>query len=419
MNSASRLSPSRFLLTAATVGGFASPAIGQGAEGNPFDRGRHEAVTERAQPEFDPETIRVSTFDLDASVGISTTLDDNPLAKSIDKSGDVIIGLRPEVSIVSNWSAHQVAAGVTIDHKEFLENESETTTDYSAFLRGRLDARRDFELQSEFSTGQVTEPRYEPGSNDGAVPAQTKYEAAVLGGLYMADRLQIKAQLGLQHRDYQAVYDFRDVEERFVALQASYAFSPDVALFGRLRKGELRYDQLGGARDGDQTTFQLGMNFELAAPFRGEVSIGQARFDPLGSTSADTEGLSVDAEVMWFPTRLTTVTLTSRAGISDPGIVEATSATFTNFGLRVDHEFARNTLLFGRGGLGEYDFARSPGSPFSRRDEYAQIELGVEYKINRHASLQFSARTHTQDTTGTAPRSFDQNTVMAGLVLYP
>ena len=67
------------MLTTALVALTAAPSFAQDSE-NPFLRGRYTAVTERDQPEFDPEPMRVSTFDVLASLGVSAAYNDNIFA---------------------------------------------------------------------------------------------------------------------------------------------------------------------------------------------------------------------------------------------------------------------------------------------------------------------------------------------------
>ena len=151
------------MLTTALVAIVAAPAFAQDSE-NPFLRGRYVAVTERDQPEFDPEPLRVSTFDVLASVGLSAAYNDNILATPNNEVSDTILRAQPAVEARSNWTVHELSGGLSVDHKEYLDNGSESATDYDAFANGRLDVSRNFALSVVGNAGHRTEERYEAAS---------------------------------------------------------------------------------------------------------------------------------------------------------------------------------------------------------------------------------------------------------------
>ena len=129
----------------------------------------------------------------------------------------------------------------------------------------------------------------------------------------------------------------------------------------------------------------------------------------------DTNGMSVDGRLQWFPTQLTTVTFTGQRDIFDPGLVGSGSAYNTTFGVRVDHELRRNVLLFGEARSRTIDF-----QDIDRKDDQGEFGFGLGYKLNRRARLDLSYMMRTQDSGGAlADRDFDQNILSAALVLYP
>src|SRR5690606_16740439 len=82
---------------------------------NPFNRGRYIAVTERAQPQFDPEPVRAGAFDVWASLGLSAEFNDNVFASTTNEESDTIFRIQPNVEARSNWSSHELNAGVSLD----------------------------------------------------------------------------------------------------------------------------------------------------------------------------------------------------------------------------------------------------------------------------------------------------------------
>lgn len=410
-----KLGLEHLLLTTALIGVLAPVAS---AQDNPFLRGRHQAVTERNQPEYDPEPIRAGSFVINSNLLAAAEYNDNVFGQSSNTVEDTIIRIRPEVVATSNWSVHAISAGASVDHHEYTGEGSETTTDYNLFLSGRLDGTRNFQVTASANAGQQTEARYEPASQGAPEPAQNRYLGADIGASYRSDRLLLQAQAGTRDNNYQYLYAQRDMTENFISGRVSYALSPDIAIFADVRQTDFDYDQ--SARNGNQISYRAGVSFELSAPFRGEVSAGQVTDERDAPGVADSEALSLDASVTWFPTQLTTVTFRGFAGITDPGIVEALSANTQRYSVRADHELLRNVLLFGEFGFGNYEFNAAPGFPlFDREDEYVEGAIGAAYKLNKHAHIEVGYHTRSTDASGAANFSVDQNVFSIGLRVFP
>lgn len=412
-----KLGLKHLLLTTALVGVLAPVAS---AQDNPFLRGRHVSVTERAQPEYDPEPIRAGSFTVASNLLAAVEYNDNIFGTPNATVEDTIIRIRPEVIASSNWSVHALTVGASVDHREFTSEGSETTTDYTLFVNGRLDATRNLNFTSNAAVGQTTEPRYEPGSQGRPEPAQNQYAMIDAGVSFRSDRLLLQGRVGTRQNDYQSFYAERDSTETQLSGRASYAISPDLAVFGEVIQTDYEYDQSVINRDGTQLAYRAGLSFELTAPFRGEVAVGQVTDERDAPGVADAESLSLDASVLWFPTQLTTVKFAGFAGITDPGITQALSADTQSYSVRVDHELLRNVLLFGQFGLGSYKFNAAPGFPlFDRKDEFTDVAVGGIYKLNKHARLEVGYRMHNIDTSGAVSYDVDQNVISVGLRVFP
>jgi hypothetical protein len=389
------------------------------AQDNPFLRGRYTAVAERQQPEYDPEVIHAGSFDLISSLTATVETNDNVFYQPANEQDDIIFRIRPAVEARSNWTVHSLTAGLVVDHAEYKDFDSETTTDYNAYLRGRLDVVRNFRVNLSLDGGHDTEQRFEPASQNAPEPAQNDFLGADLSGTYRTDRLQFEVGVGTRENDYQSFFNYRDVTDTYVRARASYAISPDLAVFVQGRQTDSSYDSAAN-RDAKQTSIQAGLNFELAAPFSGEVSVGSVKNKKDSPTEPDTDGLSLNAFVQWFPTQLTTVSFSGSAGISDPGILQSTSAKYRRFSVRADHELFRNLLLYGQFGFGNSDYEAAAAFPgFVRSDDTREVRAGVVYKLNKHAHLDLGYRMNSRDTSGTTPQNIDVNVFSASIRVFP
>ncbi|MEQ1780355.1 MAG: outer membrane beta-barrel protein [Hyphomonadaceae bacterium] len=404
------------MLTTALVALTALPAFAQDNE-NPFLRGRYTAVTDRGQPEFDPEPIHVSTFDVLASVGLSAAYNDNIFATPNNEVSDTILRAQPDIVARSNWSNNELVAGASVDHKEYLDNGDESATDYDAFANGRLDVTRNFSIGLGGNAGHRTEERYAAASFATTDRASYDYTGAFVRGLYRVDRFQVEGTVGVTDDNFdQAIQKaIRDNTTTYVNGRVSYAISPDLAVFVQARRSELDYTD--NTRDGTRTTVDAGVNFELAAPFRGEIAIGSFEENRDDPTLGKFDGLNIAANVQWFPTQLTTVTFSADRGVSDTGLLTAASAVNTAYGVRVDHELFRNVLLFARLRDETYDYQ---GVSIDRKDEALIGGLGAAWKLNKHMRLETEYTLRSQDSSGVnAGPSLDQNVISIGLRLFP
>ena len=403
------------MVTTALVALMAPSAFAQDGD-NPFLRGRYTSVTERPQPEFDPVPVRAGVLIVDASLGVSASYNDNIFAEPNNPDDDTIIRIQPQVDARTDWSVHEIAMGGSVDHREFIANDSETSTDYNVYLNGRADVTRSFALRAGVNAEHVTEPRYSPASIGEPEPVAFDGYGAFASASYRVDRFQVEATAGTQEREYdQVTQQLRDNQETYISGRASYAISPDVAVFVQARRSELDYSSSN--RDGTRTTIDAGVNFELAAPFRGEIAVGSFQDERDAPIYDDTDGLSVAANVQWFPTELTTVTFDAFSGAVDPGLINSATAIASNYGVRVDHELYRNVLLFGALRAENISFE---GITIDRDDDALTGLVGAAWKLNRNAHLEAQYSVRSQDSSGlNAGPDLDQNVLSVGVRFFP
>lgn len=410
------------------VAGIAAPHAFAQAPDNPFFRDRYTAVQDRPQPQFDPVPIRTGSFLLNSSVGVSALLNDNIYSTSTNTVEDTIISINPRADMRSTWSNHALGFGVDVDNRNYMNEDGENTTDYRAYLDGRLDVVRDFSIGMNLQAAKLTEQRYAPAAvTNAAEPTRFDRLGAEANATYRRDRLLLRGELGTASYDFDDVQpvvgtglidqDYRDVTETYVGGRASYAVSPDVAVFVQARHINDEYDSVPGFidRNGTRTNISAGFDFELAAPFRGDVAIGWFENKRDSALLSDIDGLGVNARLLWFPTQITTVTLTASRDTFDPGLINSASAIDTAYGVRVDHELRRNILVFGSLRASNQDF-----QSITREDDILDASLGLGFRVNRNARFDVGYTMRSQESN--IPGGFgdiDQNTFFVGLRLYP
>ncbi|MEL6568198.1 MAG: outer membrane beta-barrel protein [Pseudomonadota bacterium] len=397
-----------------------------------FQRDRYEAVQDRYQEAFDPEPVRLGSLVVNSELALGAEYNDNVFAAdsdaTVDEETDIIVRIAPTVDVRSDLARHAFGARVQVDHREYTDLDSESATNLRGELRGRLDVTREFDVEGTVFASDEVEGRRD--ANNQAVfaePVSFQTTGARAVARYTRDRVRLRAIYQTSQFEYDNVpliaggeFDLseRDYDAQFLRARAAYAVSPDVAVFLQGELNQRDYDQtvlIDGnqeSRDSEGFAAQVGVNFELPVLIRGDIAVGILEDDVDSDAIADVDGLSLDANVQWFPTRLTTVTFDASRRVTDSGLVGVGSATAQDFGVRVDHELYRNILLFGEAGLGNRDFSSD------REDDLFDARLGATYKLNKRFHLDGYVQRFSRDSNFTG-NDFDQNLVGIALRIFP
>lgn len=401
-----------------------------------FQRDRYEAVLDRYQEAFDPEPVRLGSLVLNSELGLGAEYNDNVFAADseavgtgIDEETDVILRVAPTIDLRSDLTRHAFGARLQVDHREYTDLDSESATNVRGELSGRLDVTRTFDVEGTFFASDQVEGRRD--ANNQAVfaePVSFQTTGARAVARFTRDRIRLRAIYQAEQFSYDDVpliaggeFDLseRDFDAQFLRGRAAYAVSPDIAIFVQGELNQRNYDEdilINGAlesRDSEGFAAQVGVNFELPVLIRGDIAVGVLEDDVDSEAIADVDGLSLDANVQWFPTRLTTVTFDASRRTTDAGLVSAGSATAQDFGVRVDHELLRNVLLFGQARLGQREFEAN-----DRDDDLFDARVGATYKLNKRVHLDGYVQRFSRDSNF-AGNDFDQNLVGLALRLFP
>lgn len=406
----------------------------QAQEGDYYSREKYTAVTDRFQPEFDPEPIRLGAFRVSSSAEASVSYSDNVFFSAANEESGAIGRVGVQASGDTTWSVHGLGFDVSAARNEYFDQSDESNNELAGRLRGRLDVTRSFSLGASVFAEDRVEPRTE-FINDFSPDAPIEYtiQGVTAEANYQNDRVRWTNAVGIREEDFKngrAIstglpidQSFRDRTVTDARSRLSYAVSPNLAVYGQGTYQNSEYDVLqdiGGAlrsRDSQGYTVSGGVDFELTALIRGDIAVGYLEEQKDDAYFSDVSGLSVDGRMQWFPTQLTTVTLTAGRRVSDTGAFDAPTALDTTFSARIDHELRRNIILTARTRYSEYDFQES-----TRKDE--NIEFGAEatYKMNRKVHFNAFVTRFDRDISG-APFFVDPSlgvtTIGVGVRLYP
>ncbi|MEL7545007.1 MAG: outer membrane beta-barrel protein [Pseudomonadota bacterium] len=404
------------------------------AQNEYFSRDKYEAVTDRRQPDFDPNPVRVGAYSVLPYAEAGAEYETNVFALEEDEEGDTVIFLGAGVRADSNWSRHDLSLFANTRYNEYLDFSDNSAANTTIGANGRIDVTRGFSLAPRVAFSDLVEQRGDfAGAQGLAEPIQSTRLNAGLDADYSTGRFRFSAGGSIAEADFDDTallettgeldQDFRDQTTTEGRVQATYAVNPNFAVFAQATASQADYDEtvlidsIERDRDRDQYTVRAGADFELNALLRGNVGVGYFESDVEDEFFQDTDGLSVDASVTWFPSRITNVIFTGRRGVVDFGLIEAASAVQTAYGARVVHELRRNIVL----GAG-VNYSEEEYEDVDRTDDRINFSADATYKLNPHVHFQGFARTVSRDTSGADEnlgRAFDNQVVGVSVRLFP
>lgn len=392
-----------------------------------FSRDRNVSVSARPRADYQAAGVRAGSFMVYPKLTTTLEHNDNIYVSKTGKQDDNVWHVNPELSVVSNWNRHSLTAYVRGGFNRFSDNSSENSDDFGVGADGRIDITRNTLVNTGASFTRSTEPRTSPNAPAAAKePTQFDTSNAYLGASQEFNRLKLATRLDLTKFNYDDTpnkaggvidQDYRDRTVTSLMARADYAVSPDTALFLEVTGNKRDYRQAKPAvalnRDSDGVQVLAGANFELGALTRGELGVGYIKQNYDDVAAKDIDGFAARAQVEWFPTQLTTITLTGARTIEESGDPTIAGYLSTNSSLRIDHELLRNVLLSANVSSGKDEY-----QGIDRDDKNTGAGVSATYLLNRNIGVALNYSYQKRASSGSkAGPEFEVNKVGATLTL--
>ncbi len=390
-----------------------------------YTRDKNVSVRQRPKPEYAPAPVRVGAFLFAPAIGASVEANDNIFATNTNKTSDTIIHVVPSLSGQSDWNRNQVSAYARAVGSYYTGHSSENTTDFDVGAAGRLDADRHLGFAAGFDYQRDTEPRTSSSSPVlAAHPVRYSSVSGFVEGTKEFNRLRLTGKGSIEDFTYDntststgvTVFERdRDHTVTTGGLKAEYAYLPDTGLLASLVVNNRDYrNALPGEvlRNSDGYELTVGSNFDLTHLLRGEVLVGYLSQSYNSALFKDVTGFAVRGKVEYFPTQLTTVTLSASRTVQDSGLFGVGGYFSTNVTAQIDHELLRNLIVAGSVSYGYDDYQN-----YGRIDKRLNFTLGADYLLNRDFSLNLTYMHQNQDSSGINHGvTFDVNRVLLSVV---
>jgi hypothetical protein len=342
------------------------------------DQQESVSVRDRPRPEYDPLGMRFGGFNLHATLDLGVATTDNLFAEETGEDEDTIFTAGLRGRLASNWSRHALAfeaGAATVSHDEFSSEDHDT---HFAGASGRLDIGSSSNVSARARIAHEAEARNDPDAPAQGIPL-VEYDRTdmALSAQHRFNRFRVTGTVGQVQQEFDGTQSFRDYDETRLTGRVEAEVSPRLGLMLEATTDERDYDNTP-TLSSEGTTYLVGATINFTDLMQGHVAVGQ--FEREYDSGESSDGLAASADLEWYITRLTTITLNGHRNSED--VVGATTAVpfiESQYGLRVDHELLRNLILTGGVQFGQREY-----ETIDRDDDYMFAEVGADWLLNRH-----------------------------------
>ncbi|WP_267387583.1 outer membrane beta-barrel protein [Sphingomonas sp. GC_Shp_3] len=323
-----------------------------------FDRGRNQSVLELPRKAYDPVGIRINSFDLFPSIKSGAGATSNTYY-TVDPVASTFLTTTPAAELISRWSRHQLMLSGTGTFRQYIGQPRRNETTWQTDARGRVDLGRFTTVTLEEISAQLTENQFS-GETAPTVAALSRYrrDFVSLRAVNQVGRMRLTVAT-----DY-ALFCFKPLpllaggirsqenRDRNVARatgQFEYARSPDLAFFVQASYADQAFKTRLSATlpNLDSTAYRVlsGFNFDDPGFARGSLGVGYTHQTFTAPNYKPVGGVSVEARVEVFPSRLTTVLLGARRTLEVTSLYTGGAYWNNQLTLRVDREIWHSVLV--------------------------------------------------------------------------
>lgn len=371
-----------------------------------FDRDQGVTVLSRLRPLYQEPGVRLGAYTVNARLDESVGYDSNLLGLSNGQSSG-FIKTSPSIQANSNWSRDRLGIAVSSNNYTYFSAPAQNYTDYNVSIGGGYTIGR-----HDLNVGYSHFRQYELGTDIAAVATTTPlpYDVDAIRADYTIEAGRFSFTPNADFRLFQfgnaAVIgqptnqSFRDRTIAIGGVTTRYELSDQRSILVVLQGINSHYTrpQAGQISPNSKSALLLaGIDYQATGLWRYRLLAGvEVRAFEASAYGTRTAPIA-EANVIYTPTGLTTLTGYVRRQIEDIQSEGTAGYTFTTTGLVLDHELRRNILLQGRGNFQAAQYFQSSGTTTSYT-----LGGGVNWLLNRRLRLSFDYDFTQQSGPGNA-----------------
>lgn len=382
-------------------------------------------VMDRARPAYDAKGIPLGGFRLFPTLAAGATYDDN-VFRTNSALSDWFFTVSPSARLKSQWGRHFIELYSGLNYYNYQTYTDQNLSDWNVGADGKLDISRSANIRTNAFFGHRHELWSAPNNQVGYQAAPNRYfqTHVDLDSVYQPNRLGFGLGGAFDHYNWTDTprigggflfNNDRDNNEYQAYAKAYYDFSPGYSAYVKAsydeRDFDLFLDRAGLHRSSHGYRVDAGVNLQISHLVSGEVFVGYMQQN-FSAPLKDVSGIDFGAELDWYVSPVLTAHVSGKRTLDNVVLSGVSVADNKSISLSLDYEFRPNIIVQGRAA---YTNTRYVGS--GRTDDYPTFGIGVNYLVNRYASLN-AAYTYSDRSTDNSALSYKDNTFSIGLSLH-
>ncbi len=311
-------------------------------------------VLSRLRPEYEPPGIRAGGFVINTNLAQGLGYDSNAIGQPQAKPS-LMLQTEASVRARSDWGRNSLRFNAGMNSRQYPAQSQQSTLDWNAaaggtYEIGRHQAGLDFshiksaQTPRDLGNPLLTAPvPYTVDSVQSSFTANFGRFAVVpsldFGMWRFDDASQSQTPLTLS---------FQNRNVLTTNLVGRYQASSQRSLLVILRGVQTRYVATASgqpSRDSQGFDVLAGIEYGAGGVWRYRALAGYQTRQYAGSAFRPLSGPTLEANIIWQPTGLTSVTGSALHTIADASLTDSVSYTLSQIRLTIDHELRRNFLL--------------------------------------------------------------------------
>jgi hypothetical protein len=354
---------------------------------------------------YDPVGIGLGSLRLLPTLEATYGYDDNPNRRiAAAAAGSRMVRGEGTLAVRSDWARHDFQGRMRLGYSEYFDVPSASRPDGDGTFLARYDVTRETTLNVG---GRFTLDTLRPGapaivSGVASVTATNRpiiFSFGTTAGVTQRfNRLSLTLRGTFDRTLYENVrysdgstFEFSRLNYNAfgVVARAAYEISPNLTPFveGTLDKRihDSRLDMNNYLRDSRGYAVRGGAQVRISELLRGEASGGYAERDYDDPRLPRLRGPTIDAELIYTPSALTTATLRGATTLNEIAIAGAAGALNRTITAQLSHDFLRNLNLTATGSYFTNDY-----QGVNLREKGYSAGVRLEYKLTRSISIRGS-----------------------------
>jgi hypothetical protein len=380
-----------------------------------------KGVMDRTRPEYDAVGVPVGGLTLYPTLAAGVSYDDN-IFRGPAAVADTIFSLSPRLDLRSNWDRDAVQLYGQLDHLAYVDQGTESRTNWMLGGGGRKDLDAGSFLSGEGFYFDTHEARTSP---DLALTAlsPTHYRRGHADSLATGQfsRFTLSATVTYDRFDFDStqligggLLDNADRNRNVYQItgRTAYELAPDQAVFAQFTYDRRDFDQLldrnGFNRNSDGYRVDLGVAMMVTPLVQATGYVGllqQNHAAPLRDTSTMDFNLKLD----WFATELMTAHLTASRILDDTTLAGASSVDVRQIGASLDYELLRQLIL-----QPHFNYYDQKFDGITRDDRVTAAGLEARYLLNTNLAAYADYAFQKRDTNAVG-RAYNDNLFTFGV----